>query len=70
MKRKVPAPTEASSEKHRVLGKRTGCCELCDATPLYPSTVDKDRYLHTGVEEAFFSAHKCSAIGKEAGYVC
>ena len=70
MKRKAPAPTETSSEKVRVLGKRTGCCKLCDATPLYPSTVDKDRYLHTGVEEAFFSTCKCSAVGKEAGYVC
>ena len=70
MKRKAPAPTETGSEKVRVLGKRTGCCKLRDATPLYPTTVDKDRYLHTGVEEAFFSARKCSAVGKEAGYIC
>ena len=70
MKRKAPAPTDTSSEKVRILSKRTGCCELRDAAPLYPTTVDKDRYLHTGVEEAFFSAHKCSAVGKEAGYVC
>ena len=70
MKHKAPAPTDTGSEKVRVLGKRTGCCELRDATPLYPTTVDKDRYLHTGVEEAFFSARKCSVVGKEAGYVC
>ena len=70
MKRKAPAPTNTGSEKARALGKRTGCCELRDATPLYPTIADKDRYLHTGVEEAFFSARKCSAVGKEAGYVC
>ena len=70
MKHKAPTPTDTGSEKVRVLGKKTGCCELRDATPLYPTTVNKDRYLHIGVEEAFFSARRCSTVGKEAGYIC
>ena len=64
MKHKTAAPLETSSEKHRVLGKRSGICKLSDATPLYPTVVDKKRYLHTGVEKEFCSSRKSSAVGK------
>ena len=47
-----------------------GICSLSDATIIYPSTSDKKRYLHTGVEERFISERQSTMGEKSAGYGC
>ena len=47
-----------------------GVCSLSEATIIYPSTSDKKRYLHTGVEEKFISEHQSTTGGRSARYGC
>ena len=69
MKRKAPPPTD--NPKRSAPSKKTSpICAPEDATIIYPSTKEEDRYLHAGVDNRFISSRKSSAVTQRAGYGC
>jgi len=72
LKRKAPPPPSGMKRSRTagVKGPQVGICSLSDAQPIYPSTADKTKYHHTGIEERFISHRKGSSSTDHAGYVC
>ena len=69
MKRKAPPPTD-NPKKSAPSKKTSPICALEDATIIYASTKEEDRYLHAGVDNRFISSCKSSAVTQRVGYGC
>ena len=70
MKRKTSDPSDISLPPKATRSSSKGICSLADATIVYPLSLDKKKYLHTGVEERFISEHQSTTGGKATGYGC
>ena len=68
MKHKSSEPSDTPFLSKVTRSSSKGVCSLSEVTIIYPSTLDKKRYLYTGVEERFISECQSTTGGKSAGY--
>ena len=70
LKCKLPPPTEEGKQKASSHPSKGGISMLEDATPLFPTTTHRGKYLHVGVDPNCISTRLSSKHSPKAGYCC